>query len=165
MCWGTSMRLLGQRPRYQEGPPRGPVPCVAPVGGVDFNRTQAPPPTSGGGHSDLSPKAAHQRNTRRMNAGSLEALRVARPEAVVSRGNERASHSDRFLWRRVLRTDLEGLPDGSTEARNGCDGLPTGWVRGLKPRIGRGVAETILRLFIFLRSRGPIPRAGLVSRS
>ena len=30
----------------------------------------------------FSPKAGAQRNTRRMHAGSLEALRVTRPEAV-----------------------------------------------------------------------------------
>ena len=40
------MRLLGQRPRYQEGPPRGPVTCGSPLGGVDVNRTEAPPDRS-----------------------------------------------------------------------------------------------------------------------
>ena len=59
-------------------------------------------------------------------------------EAQLGHLNERASHSDRFLWRRVLRTALEGLPDGSTEARDGCDGLPTGWVRADEPRIDAG---------------------------
>ena len=44
------MRLLGQRPRYQEGPPRGPVPLGSPRWGRGF---QPDPGTS----PDLSAEA------------------------------------------------------------------------------------------------------------
>src|SRR5262245_32651865 len=40
------MRLLGQRPRYQEGPPRGPATWGSPVGGGDVKWTGASPDRS-----------------------------------------------------------------------------------------------------------------------
>ena len=92
------MRLLGQRPRYQEGPPEGaghvrlpplgagkaeePI-CEAPPGSYSAieNLTMTPVRYPTGS------QAAH----RRRHAGSLEALRVTRPEAVASWRSELSS--------------------------------------------------------------------------
>jgi hypothetical protein len=79
----TSMRLLDQRPRYQEGSPRGPVTWGSPVEGrgcgpdKGFSRFGRRRPLR-----TQSPKAVAKGNTRRRNARSVEAPSVTRPEAV-----------------------------------------------------------------------------------
>jgi hypothetical protein len=79
------MRLLGQRPRYQEGPPEG-AGCAwqPPLGAWMSTELTTLPIGRPRPLRSHSPTAVANRNTRRVHAGSLEALRVARPEAVVS---------------------------------------------------------------------------------
>jgi hypothetical protein len=87
LTWKDNSGNEAPRPEAEVSgrPPRGGrFREVAPVGGVDVNRTGASPDRSAEATPNSSPKAVAKRNTRRRHAGSLEALRVTRPEAVVS---------------------------------------------------------------------------------
>ena len=107
----------GQRPWYWEGPPapEGAIREVAPVGGVELERSRFLPGTDRGfsvddefqAHPMSCESLAKRRPEWEKHAGSLEALRVTRPEAVDLAGNKlsdlgRASRGQ-TLWRGVVQ--------------------------------------------------------------
>src|SRR6516162_11923903 len=84
-----------------------------------------------------SPKAMAKRNTRRRHAGSLEALRVTRPEAVASSGVTSWVQSYRGSWRDIAAL-LSRRERPSTFRRKGTEMFRQLVLdHGLKPKRSR----------------------------
>src|SRR5438067_958962 len=98
----------------RKAPPRGPVPWGSPRWGRGSQETRLVTPASSLpsrplGHS-TAPGAGLGMMSGRRHAGSLEALRVARPKAVVSWNNEMDAQPRPTL-------SYKNLPEGAPPAR------------------------------------------------